>query len=137
MLGVKRRSQMDKVRTAVRDAVSYADEIVADERLRADVRAALGHGAEAGDRVRKDIAAGSIAERLVSDRKLRKKLRAVLDDLDSAGDRVRRKTSHRLRNTLLVVGSAGAVAAAIPNVRRWLATRTSQPDGVGDTGATL
>src|SRR5262245_25134355 len=34
MLGIKRQNQFDKVKDAVREAVSYADEIARDERLR-------------------------------------------------------------------------------------------------------
>src|SRR5262245_53817231 len=100
MLGVKRQSQMDKVKEALREAVSYADDIAGDERLRADLRAAMGHGAEARSRIRKDLAAGSIATRLANDRKLRKKIRAMLDDLDRASDRVRNRRRHRLRNAI-------------------------------------
>src|SRR5262245_52118474 len=102
MIG-SRQSQIDKVKAAVRDAVSYADELAADERLRSDLRGAMGHGVEARDRIRKDLAGGNVASRLANDRKLRRKLRAMLDDLDSASDRVRRRKSHRLRNALLVL----------------------------------
>lgn len=126
MLGVKRQTQMDKVKSAVRDAIAYADEVAGDERLRDDLRAAMGHGVEARDRFRKDVAAGNIATRLANDRKLRKKVRAMLEDLDSASERVRRKKRHRLRNGLLVLGGIGAIAAAIPNLRRWSRQPTSQ-----------
>ena len=123
MLLVKRQSQVDKLKGAVRDAVAYLDEIAGDERLRADVRAAIGHGSEVGDQIRDDIAAGSIATRIANDRKLRKKLRAVLDDIDSASDRMRRKERHRLRNGLLMLGGVAATAVAVPKTRRWLADR--------------
>jgi hypothetical protein len=128
MLGVKRQSQMDRMRTAVRDAVAYVDEVAGDERLRADLRAAIGHGAEARDQIRKDVAAGNAATRLANDRKLRKKVRAMLDDLDSASGRVRRRSSHRLRNGLLILGGVGVLAAAIPNLRRWFTGRAPEPD---------
>lgn len=120
MLSVKKQSQMDRMRAAVREAVAYVDEIAGDERLRADLRAAVGHGVEARDRIRKDVASGSIATRLANDQKLRKKIRAMLDDLDNASDRLRRRSRRRLRNVLLVLGSVGAAAVAIPNVRRRL-----------------
>ncbi|MGE5275264.1 MAG: hypothetical protein ACM3QU_16070 [Verrucomicrobiota bacterium] len=120
MLGAKKQSQLDRMRTAVREAVSYVDEIASDERLRADLRAAVGHGVEARDRIRMDVTSGSIATRLANDRKLRKKIRAVLDDLDNASDRLRRRNRRRLRNVLLILGSVGAAAVATPNVRRRL-----------------
>jgi uncharacterized membrane protein len=45
-------------------------------------------------------------------------------DLEAAWSRLEKKRSHRLRTSLLVVGAAGAAAAAIaPGSRRWLARR--------------
>lgn len=125
MVGIRRRSQIDKVRAALRDAVSYADEVAGDERLRDDLRAAMGHGLEARDRIRRDVADGSIATRLTNDRKLRRTVRAMIEDLDSATDRVRRRKRHRLRNGLLVLGGIGVVAAVVPNLRRWIGGRPS------------
>ena len=123
MLHVKRRSQMDKVKEAVRDAVAYVDEIAGDERLRADLRAAIAHGKEARRQVGKDVAAGTVATRLAHDPKLRRNVRAMLDDLDSASERMRRRKTHRLRNSLLVVGSVAAALAVGPDIRRWIADR--------------
>lgn len=127
MLKLTRESQMDKAKGTLRDVVSYADEIIRDERLRADILAAIGHGAEAGDRVRRDIEDAGITNRLAADKKLRKKLRATLDDLDSASERLRRKQRHRLRNVVLIVAGAGAVAALVPSARRWLTDETAAP----------
>ena len=124
MLSLTPKTQIDKARHALRDAVAYADEVVRDERLRADIRAAVGHGTKASDRLKKEIDAGGISARLTSDRKLRKNLRAMLDDLDSAGQRMRRKKGHRARSVLLVIAGAGAVVAAISGLRHVLAHRT-------------
>jgi hypothetical protein len=127
MVSLTRDSQMDKAKETLRDLVSYADEVMRDQRLRADIRAAVGHGSNAGNRVKKDVDAGAITTRLAADKKLRKDLRRMLDDLDSASERIRRKKSHRARNVLLIVASAGAVLAVIPSVRQWLARqRTSE-----------
>lgn len=124
MLSLTRKTQIDKAKQALRDAVAYADEVVRDERLRADIRAAVGHGTKASDRLKKEIDAGGISARLTSDTKLRKNLRAMLDDLDSAGQRMRRKKGHRARSVLLVIAGAGAVVAAISGLRHVLAQRT-------------
>jgi hypothetical protein len=126
MRTLTRESPMDKARETVRDVMSYADEVMRDERLRADIRAAVGHGAKASDRVKRDIDAGGISTRLAADRKLRRNLRALIDDLDNVNERMRRKKSHRARNVVLIVASAGAVLAVIPNIRRWLAPRSSE-----------
>ena len=139
MLGIKRETRIDKVRAAVRDVVSYADEVARDQRLRADLRDAVDHGVEAGERIQKDVRKGSIANRLANDRKLRRKVRAMLDDLDSAGDRMRRRKRHRLRNGLLVLAGAGAaVAAFIPGVRRWVSDLVAGDSGsADDAGVTV
>ena len=126
MLSLTRETQMDKAKDALRDVVSYADEVIRDERLRADIRAAVGHGTKAGDRVKKDIDAGGITTRLAADRKLRTNLRAMLDDLDSAGERVRRKQGHRARKVLFIVASTAAVVAAISTIRHFLTRRTPE-----------
>ena len=124
MLSLTPKTQIDKARHALRDAFAYADEIVRDERLRADIRAAVGHGTKASDRLKEEIDAGGISARLTSDRKLRKNLRAMLDDLDSAGQRMRRKKGHRARSVLLVIAGAGAaVVAAIGGLRHVFRTR--------------
>jgi hypothetical protein len=123
-------SQMDKARRTMREVVRYAEEVARDERLRADVSAALAHGSKAGDQIKKDIQAGGIYSRLAEDRKLRRNLRAMLDDLDSASDRVRRKKSHRLRNFVLTLLGAIGVAAAFVKIRSWIGTDQAEPDPV-------
>ena len=121
MVSLTRDSQMDKAKETLRDVVSYADEVIRDERIRADIRAAVGHGSRAGARVKEDVNAGDgITTRLASNKKLRRDLRRMLDDLDSAGERMRRRKTHRARNVLLIVASAGAALAVIPSVRQWL-----------------
>jgi hypothetical protein len=127
MLKLRRQTQVDKAKETLREVASYADDVIRDERLRADILAAIGHGAEAGERVREDINAGGIANRLADDRKLRRKLRATLDDLDSASDRLRRKRRHYFRNGVLIVAGAGAVAAIFPKARTWIANGRPRP----------
>jgi hypothetical protein len=126
MLSLMRDSQMDKTKETLRGLITYADELIRDERLRADLQGAVGQAAKASDRVRTDIESDGIGVRLASDKKLRKHLGALLDNLDSASDRVRRKKSHRVRNVLLIVAAASAALAFIPNLRRRL-SRGSQP----------
>jgi len=127
MLGL-RESKTTKAREALSDAISYADDLVHDERLRSDLQSALGHGLAAGRRLREDSGVAGLAERIESDRKLRKNVRGMLDDLDRAAGRARRRTSHRLRNTLLVLGGGGFVLALVPRARRWIEAHWSSPD---------
>jgi hypothetical protein len=98
-------------------------ELIRDQRLRSDIRSAVGHGVVAAHRVRDDSGLPGLTSRLAADRELRKNLRSLLDDMDSAGGRVRHKTSHRFRNALLVVGATGAIFAVVPNARRWAMER--------------
>jgi len=126
MLKLRRQSQLDKAKASLREVVSYADSVVRDEALRADLLAAVGHGAEMSDRVRKDVDTGGIAKRLANDKKLRKELRAAIDDLDSAGGRLRRRHEHRLRNVILIIAGAGAVVAIVPAARHWLSNGATE-----------
>jgi hypothetical protein len=119
------------VKDALTEAVTYADELVRDERLRSDVRSAYDHGAAATDRVREDLGQANFTSRLATDKKLRRSLRALLDDLDSAGERMRRKRSHRVRNAMLIVVGTGAAVAVIPNARRWISGQTSASQNGG------
>ena len=135
MLKLRRQSQLDKAKASLREVVSYADSVVRDEALRADLLAAVGHGAEMSHRVRKDVDAVGITKRLANDRKLRKELRAAIDDIDSAGGRLRRTRDHRRRNVILIVASAGAVAAIVPAARRFLTN--GAPEHAGGTPANV
>ena len=131
MLGRTKESQMDRATNVMRDVVKYTQETAQDQRLRADLRAALNHGSKASDQLKKDIRAGSIYTRLAADKKLRKNLRAMLDDLDDAGSRMRRGRSHRIRNALVVLAGAVAAALAFPRVRPWIEERASDIVGTG------
>jgi hypothetical protein len=126
-----KENQLDKAKRTLRDVVSYAQDVIEDERLRADVRAAIDLGATAGERIRRDIRADGISQQLTTDKKLRKNLSAMLDDLDSAGDRLRRKRRHRVRNVLLMLVGGVAALVALPKIRPWLAEQKSQIVGAG------
>ena len=123
MLTRSKDRQIDKAKRTLQDIVRHAQQVAGDERLRADVGAALAHGSKATDQLKKDIQAGGIYSRLAADKKLRKNLRAMLDDLDAATNRVRRK-SHRLRNFVLMLAGVVAGAFALPKIRARLTERT-------------
>jgi hypothetical protein len=123
MLTRSKDRQIDKAKRTLQDIVRHAQQVAGDERLRADVGAALAHGSKATDQLKKDIQAGGIYSRLAADKKLRKNLRAMLDDLDAASSRVRRK-SHRLRNFVLMLAGVVAGAVALPKIRARFTERT-------------
>ena len=121
MLTRSRSSQMDKAKKTVSDVARYVQDVAKDERLRADLSSAIGHGSKATDRLKKDVeAGGAIYARLAADTKLRKSLRAMLDDLDTASKRVQRKSSHRPRKIMLVLGGVLTAAVAVPKLRSWI-----------------
>ena len=130
MLGL-RESKTKKAKDVLGDVVSYADDLVHDERMRSDLRSALDHGLAASQRLSEDAGIAGFSERLERDKKLRASIRAMFDDLDHAAERARRRTSHRVRNTILVVGGAGMAVVGVVRSRRWIeahwSTHTSAP----------
>jgi uncharacterized membrane protein len=106
------RNDMKRRTKKVRQALAYADELVRDDALRANLRSAAEHSAKSAKRVRKESGLSGVGDRLASDERLRKNLRALLVDLE--------RPRHRLRNTALVLGSAAGVIALAPRARRAL-----------------
>jgi len=117
------RSRTDKAKEALSHAVSYADEFVHDDRLRADLRSALEHAAVAARQLRDNSGVSGFSSRLAEDKDLRRSVRSMLDDLDRAAEQARRKSSHRARNGILVLAGGGVLLASFPAGRRWF-TRT-------------
>jgi hypothetical protein len=137
MFGLTRKSRMEKVRDALKEAASYTDELVRDRRLRSDIRSAIDHGAVVRERIRRDIGFSTTTSRLARDRKLRKNLSSLLHDLDRAGGRAQRKRGHRARNALLLLGGTGVALAVVPNTRRWVANHVPVSlNGAGSSVAT-
>lgn len=134
MLGL-RESKTTKAKDMLSDAISYADQLVHDERMRSDLRSALDHGLAASERLREDTGIVGFSERLGSDKKLRKSVRSMLDDLDRAAHRARHRTSHRVRNTILVLGGAGMAAVGVVRGRRWVETHWSTANGTSPSQA--
>lgn len=136
MLSRTRETQMEKAKNRLRDVITHAENVVRDERLRADIRAAAAHGAKAGEHVKKDVdAGGRPMRRLAEDKKLRRNLRAMLDDLDHASDRLRRKRGHRVRNIIAGVILAVVTLALLPRLRIWVSEPKSQGAGAGGSQA--
>jgi hypothetical protein len=126
MLTRTRETQIQRATRTTRDIVEYAREVARDERLRADVSAALAHGSKASQQLKKNLQVGGTYSTLATDKKLRKNLRAMLDDLDAASSRLRRKKSRRGRALVLMLAGAVAAALAFPRIRPWLTERTEK-----------
>lgn len=115
-----RKKRRERRTEALMDAVSYASELLRDERLRSDLQSAAGHVAVASERARKDAGFSGMTARLASDKKLRKNLRAILHDLEHASERVRHRERHRMRQAFLLLLGAGGALAARSSSRHWL-----------------
>jgi uncharacterized membrane protein len=101
-----------------------------DKTFRKQLLKAAGHGAAAKRRAERRVGFLSVTRRLTTDEKLRAEVRQMTEHLQKAWTRVEKKRSHKLRNTILVVG-AGGVVAAVPQARRFVIERFSGVPPVG------
>lgn len=113
-----KRSQMTVMKDNAAAVSDLVAQLAADRKFRKRLLAASAHGVRARRRAWLQVGQMGRALRLLRDRELRRELRQMIRDVEAAWRRVERKRSHRLRNTLLLVG--GAAAVATPQMRRRL-----------------
>jgi uncharacterized membrane protein len=114
----RRKNTRDQVVEAATAVVPFAGRMADDEKFRHRVMAALEHAEAARRRALPATGMAATIARLTTDIELQQHLRDMRKALDKAQKRVRRKKqSHRLRNTLIVVGGTGAALAAVPVLR--------------------
>ena len=113
MLG---RSRSAKLRKNAVDVSELARQLAQDRKFRKRMASAIGHGAKARRRARREVGLAGTVRRLASDERLLRELRSARDDLQQASRRVRRRRSHKLRNAALLGSLAGL--AAVPQVRQ-------------------
>jgi uncharacterized membrane protein len=120
-----KRSQMTAVKDNAAAMSDLAAQLASDKKFRKRLLEASGHGVRAQRRAWRQVGQISLIARLLGDRELRRELRQMTRDLQAAWQRIERKRSHRLRNTVLLVGgaAAGTAAVAAPQVRRRLLER--------------
>jgi uncharacterized membrane protein len=118
------RTTQEKARSQVR----FAGDLAKDKKFRKELLSAIRHGEIARRRARRRIGFLPTAQRVGSDPKVRRELRRMIENLDAARSRIEKKRSHKLRNTLLVVGAGGAIVV-IPQVRRFVLARFSSDGG--------
>jgi uncharacterized membrane protein len=90
-----------------------------DKKFRKQLISAIGHGTKAKRRASRRIGFLAAASRLANDKQLRRELETMTKNLDQAWSRVQRKQkrSHKLRNTILVLGGGAAAAGAALKLR--------------------
>jgi uncharacterized membrane protein len=123
-----RRSRTEKLKDQATSASEFAAALAKDNKFRREMAAAVGHGIAAQRRAARRLGLVAAVARVSGDPKLQREVRKMAENLTNAWGRVGKKQSHKLRNTLIIVGVGGAAAAATVVVRK----KMSGP-GAGDT----
>jgi uncharacterized membrane protein len=117
-----KRTKTKALKNNAASATELATRLAKDRKFRKELASALGHGVLARRRAKRRIGFTAAMARLSGDQKIRREVQAMVKNLDKAWTRFEKKRSHRLRNTLIAVGTGGAAAAALP-ARKWLSGR--------------
>jgi len=116
-----RRSRTEGVKDNLSSGAELVAALAADKKFRNQLLAAVTHGERARQRATSRLGAVAVARRLAADDELRQELNEAVENLRQAWSQLQAKRSHRLRNTLLVLGGAGiAAVGALPQSRRRL-----------------
>ena len=116
MLG---RTKTQAVKEQAASSKDFALALSRDKKFRKELISAIAHGAKAKRRATKRVGLLAAATRLANDKRLRRELETMTKNLQRAWSRVERKQkpSHKLRNTMLVLGGGAAVAGAAVKLR--------------------
>jgi uncharacterized membrane protein len=112
-----RRSKTSKLKDSAASASEFAAALAKDKKFRKELLSAISHGTVAQRRAARKVGFYAAMLRLKQDPKLRNELNRMVSSLDRAFSRVEKKRSHKLRNTLLVVGGVGGAAAVAAKTR--------------------
>ena len=113
------RTKTQAVKEHAASSKDFALALSRDRKFRKQLLSAIGHGAKAKRRAAKRVGFLAAATRLVNDKQLRKELDTMTKNLQQAWNRVERKQkrSHKLRNTMFVLGGGAAAAGAALKLR--------------------
>jgi uncharacterized membrane protein len=107
------RSRTAKLKDGAAGASEFAASLAKDKKFRKELLSAISHGTIAQRRAARKIGFYAAMLRLTNDPKIRREVNRMVSSLDKALGRVEKKRSHKLRNTLLLGGVAGGVAAVM------------------------
>jgi uncharacterized membrane protein len=113
------RTKTQVVKDRATSSKDFALALSRDKKFRKQLASAIGHGAKAKRQAAKRVGFLAAATRLVNDKQLRRELETMSKNLQQAWNRVERKQkrSHKLRNTMLVLGGGAAAAGAALKLR--------------------
>jgi uncharacterized membrane protein len=127
------RTKTQMLKANATSATELATALARDKKFRKQLLSAAGHGVIARKRAARRLGFLAAVNRLAADPKLKRELRQMSKNLDKAWSRIQSKRSHKLRNTLLIVGGAGTVAAAAIPLRRLFSSSGLPKGGLGGT----
>ena len=113
-----RSTKTQAVKDSAVSAAELATSLAKDKKFRKQLIAAIGHGTIAKRRASKRIGFVAAVTRLGADAKLKSELLKMTRNLENAWGRVEKKRSHKLRNSLLVIGGIGGAAVATMKARK-------------------
>ena len=113
------RTKTQAVKDHAATSKEFALALSRDKKFRKQLLSAIGHGAKAKRRAAKRVGFLAAATRLANDKQLRRELERMTKNLQHAWTRVevKQKRSHKLRNTMLVLGGGAAAAGAALKLR--------------------
>jgi uncharacterized membrane protein len=113
------RTKTQAVKEHAASSKDFALALSRDRKFRKQLLEAIGHGAKAKRRASKRVGFLAAATRLANDKQLRRELETMNKNLQQAWNRIERKQkrSHKLRNTMLVLGGGAAAAGAALKLR--------------------
>ena len=118
-----RRSRTAAVKANATSAKDFASALAKDRKFRKELISAIGHGTVAKRRAARKIGLVAVATRLSTDPKLKREAKKMVTNLEKAWSRVEKKRSHKVRNSLLIVGGIGGAAAVALPLRKKLSRR--------------
>ena len=95
------------------EATTFAASLAKDKKFRKELLSAINHATIARRRAKKKMGLMGVARGMSRDPKLRRELDKMMNSLDKAWSRLEKKRSHKVRNTLIVLGGVGGVAAVV------------------------
>jgi uncharacterized membrane protein len=112
-----RSSRTAKLKDNAVSASEFAAALAKDKKFRKELLSAMRHGTIAQRRARRKFGVYPAVVRLKNDPKLRREVERMVSSLEKAIGRVEKKRSHKVRNTLLIVGGVGGAAAVAVKTR--------------------